>query len=175
MPDRRKSGRAPRRVANPPGSHSVSTGDESPSPPSVLSRKTRNSPERRGPAEAPLLPVPFVQENFEFYGKVLTGAKEIRPRWKRCVSLVDLQLGEALGQIYVDRAFGVEGKQRTLKMTQAIEAALARDINELTWMTPQTKQYALEKLRAVTNKIGYPDKWRDYSTVKIVRGDAIGN
>jgi putative endopeptidase len=125
--------------------------------------------------ESPLLPTTFVQANFEFYGKILTGAKELRPRWKRCVSMVDGQLGEALGQMYVDRTFGVEGKQRTLQMVQSIEAAMGRDITGLDWMTPETKKLALEKLHAVTNKIGYPDKWRDYSTVKIVRGDAIGN
>jgi endothelin-converting enzyme/putative endopeptidase len=126
-------------------------------------------------AQSPLLPTSFVQENFDFYGKTLTGAKELRARWKRCVALVDGQLGEALGQLYVDRTFGAEGKQKTLKMVQAIESALARDITELAWMTPETKKYALEKLHAVANKIGYPDKWRDYSTVKVVRGDAIGN
>lgn len=126
-------------------------------------------------AQSPLLPTSFVEENFAFYGKILTGAKELRPRWKRCVTLVNGQLGEALGQLYVDRTFGAEGKQKTLNMVQAIETALARDIAELTWMTPETKKYALEKLHAVANKIGYPDKWRDYSTVKIIRGDAIGN
>ncbi len=126
-------------------------------------------------AEAPLLPTPFVNEDFEFFGKILTGTKEIRPRWKRCVALTDNELGEALGQKYVDLTFGVEGKQRTLKMVQALEKALARDITDLPWMTPTTKQQALEKLRAITNKIGYPERWRDYSRVKIVRGDALGN
>jgi putative endopeptidase len=122
-----------------------------------------------------LLPTAFVDETFAFYGRTLTGAKEIRPRWKRCVQMVDRQLGEALGQAYVDRTFGVEGKNRTLEMVHALEAALARDIEHLDWMTPVTRQQALAKLKAVTNKIGYPEKWRDYSTVAIVRGDAIGN
>lgn len=126
-------------------------------------------------SQAPLLPSAFVNEHFEFYGKTLTGAKELRPRWKRCVAFTDGDLAEALGQKYVDQTFAVEGKQRTLQMVQALEKALAKDITELDWMTPATKQKALEKLHAITNKIGYPEKWRDYSSVKIVRGDALGN
>lgn len=124
---------------------------------------------------APMLPNAFVKANFDFYGRILTGAKELKPRWKRCVALADDDLGEALGQKYVDRTFGVEGKQRTLKMVQAIEKAMGEDIQRLTWMTPATKQKALAKLHAVTNKIGYPDRWRDYSSVRIVRNDALGN
>ena len=124
---------------------------------------------------APLLPSAFVNENFEFFGRTLTGAKELRPRWKRCVSFADNDLGEALGRRFVERTFGTDGKARTLKMVQALESALAKDIQELAWMTAATKKQALEKLHAITNKIGYPDKWRDYSTVKIVRGDAVGN
>ena len=126
-------------------------------------------------SQAPLLPSAFVNENFNFYGKILTGAKELRPRWKRCVSMVDSDLGEALGQKYVERTFGVEGKERTLQMVHALENALGKDIGGLDWMTPATKKKALEKLHAITNKIGYPDKWRDYSSVNIVRGDALGN
>ena len=126
-------------------------------------------------SQAPMLPTRFINENFNFYGRTLTGAKELRPRWKRCVDFTDHQLGEALGQKYVDRTFGVEGKQRTLTMVEALDKALARYITELPWMTPATKQRALDKLRAITNKIGYPEKWRDYSTVKIARGDAMGN
>jgi len=126
-------------------------------------------------SQAPLLPTPFVNENFNFYGKVLTGAKELRPRWKRCVSFVDGDLGDALGRKYVERTFGVEGKDRTLRMVHAIEVSLARDIAELSWMTSETKEKAFAKLYAITNKIGYPDKWRDYSSVNIIRGDALGN
>ena len=125
--------------------------------------------------QAPLLPTPFVEENFQFFKKTLTGAKELQPRWKRCVALTDNELGEALGQEYVARTFGVEGKQRTLAMVKSLEQALGQDIQHLDWMTPATKQKAMEKLHAITNKIGYPDKWRDYSTVKIVRGDPVGN
>jgi putative endopeptidase len=124
---------------------------------------------------APVLPLAFVNENFEFYGKTLTGAKELRPRWKRCVQYTDSDLGEALGQKYVELTFGEEGKDRTLKMVRALEKALERDIQQLDWMTPATKKRALEKLHAITNKIGYPEKWRDYSNLEIKRGDAIGN
>jgi putative endopeptidase len=121
------------------------------------------------------LPKAYDEETFAFYGKALTGAKEQRPRWKRCVDATDADLGEALGKVYVARTFGPEGKERTLKMVQAIEGALDTDIKELTWMSDETKKAAAEKLRAVANKIGYPDRWRDYSTLQIVRGDALGN
>jgi len=126
-------------------------------------------------SEAPLLPVALVDENFKFYGKTLTGATEQRPRWKRCVDFTDNQLGEALGRKFVERTFGGDAKQRTLKMVDAIEKALGQDIEQLTWMTPATKQQAMIKLKAITNKIGYPNKWRDYSTVEIKRDDAVGN
>jgi putative endopeptidase len=126
-------------------------------------------------AEAELLPKAFVDENFAFYGKLLTGAEQLQPRWKRCVEAVDGDLGFALGRKFVDQTFGAEGKARTLKMVQEIEKALNDDIHSLTWMTPATKQQALVKLQAVTNKIGYPDKPRDYSSVRIVRGEAVGN
>jgi endothelin-converting enzyme/putative endopeptidase len=124
---------------------------------------------------ARLLPTAFVDANFDFYGKILTGAKEQRPRWKRCVDLTDSDLGEALGEKYVDKTFGVEGKQRTLKMVNEIEKALGDDLQTLSWMTPETKKQALLKLEAVKNKIGFPDKWRDYSSIKIDRDDALGD
>ena len=126
-------------------------------------------------SESAMLPTKFVDENFAFHGKYLTGAKEQKPRWKRCVSAVDGDLGEALGKVYVDLTFGKEGKQRTLDMVHHIEDAMAQDLNQLTWMTPATKKRALDKLHGVTNKIGYPDKWRDYSALQIARGDALGN
>jgi endothelin-converting enzyme/putative endopeptidase len=126
-------------------------------------------------SEAPLLPSVFVQENFEFYGRTLTGATEMRPRWKRCVDFTDNQLGEALGKTYVEKTFGATGKERTLKMVHALEKALGEDIEKLPWMTATTKKGALIKLQAITNKIGYPDHWRDYSSVEIQRDDAIGN
>jgi putative endopeptidase len=124
---------------------------------------------------APFLPKAFMDENFAFFGKELTGAKEIRPRWKRCVQYTDDDLGFALGQRYVELTFGPEGKQRTLAMVHALEAALGEDIQGLDWMTPQTKKAAAFKLEHIANKIGYPDKWRDYSKLEIVRGDAMGN
>ena len=126
-------------------------------------------------AAAPYLAKPFVDENFHFFSEILAGAKENQPRWKRCVAGVDNDLGFALGQKYVEVAFGAEQKARTLKMVEEIEKALKSDIRILSWMTPQTKEQALIKLRAVTNKIGYPDHWRDYSSLKIVRGDMVGN
>jgi endothelin-converting enzyme/putative endopeptidase len=126
-------------------------------------------------SEAALLPSPFVDENFNFYGKILTGAKEIRPRWKRCVDFVDSQLGDALGQKYVERTFGPDAKGHTLAMVQAVEKALGKDIQQLSWMTPATKKQALVKLHAITNKIGYPEKWKDYASVRITRDDALGN
>jgi endothelin-converting enzyme/putative endopeptidase len=125
--------------------------------------------------QAAMLPTKFADENFAFYGKYLTGAKEQRPRWKRCVAAVDGDIGEALGKAYVERTFGAEGKERTLQMIHRIEEAMGQDLRTLTWMTPETKKRAIEKLHGVTNKIGYPDKWRDYSALTIVRDDAIGN
>jgi len=124
---------------------------------------------------ANLLPAAFVNENFAFYGQALTGAKELRPRWKRCVALVDSEMGEALGRRYVEATFGAEGKARTSKMVAALEAALERDLKTLPWMTDATKTQALGKLHAIANKIGYPDRWRDYSSLRIARGDALGN
>ncbi len=124
---------------------------------------------------APMLPKAFVDENFDFYGKTLRGAKELRPRWKRCVQYTDADLGEALGQAYVAEAFPPEAKARTLKMVHELEAALKADISDLSWMTPETKKQALEKLSRIDNKIGYPNQWRDYSSLNIVRGDAMGN
>ncbi len=124
---------------------------------------------------APVLPKAFVAENFEFYGKTLRGAKELRPRWKRCVQYTDNDLGEALGQAYVAETFPPEAKAHTLQMVHELEAALKTDIGELSWMSPDTKKQALEKLSRIDNKIGYPNKWRDYSSLNIVRGDAMGN
>jgi putative endopeptidase len=124
---------------------------------------------------APLLPVAFVNENFNFFDKTLSGTRELRPRWKRCVELTNRQLGEALGQRYVEAKFGPDAKARMSKMVAAIEAALDRDIRDLSWMTEATKKKALEKRAAIANKIGYPEHWRDYSKVQIVRGDAFGN
>jgi len=118
---------------------------------------------------------PFVEENFDFYGRTLSGTPEMRPRWKRCVSIVDGELGEALGQKYVEKTFGEAGKARTLELVHEIEFEMSKDIDSLTWMSPATRKEAQIKLKAVANKIGYPDKWRDYSSVKIVPTDYFGN
>ncbi|MGH9522955.1 MAG: M13 family metallopeptidase, partial [Terriglobales bacterium] len=126
-------------------------------------------------AAAPFISEPFVMENFNFFSKTLHGTPQLRPRWKRCVSLVDGQLGDALGQEFVRRAFSPELKQKTVTMTKQIEQAMADDINSLTWMGPETKQQALLKLHRIVNKIGYPDKWRDYSSVAINPDDFLGN
>jgi endothelin-converting enzyme/putative endopeptidase len=126
-------------------------------------------------ADAPHLAAPFLNENFAFYGKTLRGQQELKPRWKRCTEAVDDYLGEALGQAYVEKYFPPEAKLQALKMVKEIQAAMEQDINGLTWMSPATKQQALAKLHGMANKIGYPDKWRDYSKLEIVRGDELGN
>ena len=126
-------------------------------------------------ANATSLPKRFDDENFEFFSKALQGTKEQPPRWKRCVRAVNGDLGEAVGQAYVAATFGAEGKERTLKMVDTIEASLREDIKSLPWMTDATKTRALEKLVAITNRIGYTDKWRDYTNYKVIRGDAFGN
>jgi endothelin-converting enzyme/putative endopeptidase len=121
------------------------------------------------------LPESFEQENWNFYAHTLNGAEKQQERWKRCTSRVDSELGEALGQVYVARYFPPTAKQHALEMTLAIEQAMDKDIDSLDWMSAATKIKAKEKLHAVMNKIGYPEKWRDYSKVEIVRGDALGN
>ncbi len=126
-------------------------------------------------AQPQYLPKEIDDESFDFYNRILNGQKEQQPRWRRCVNAVDGDLGDALGQAFVERAFGAEGKARTLAMVNALEKSLEADITDLSWMTEATKRQALIKLHKITNKIGYPDKWRDYSTLNIVRGDAMGN
>ena len=121
------------------------------------------------------LPDSFDQENWNFYAHTLNGAEKQQERWKRCTSRVDRELGEALGQVYVARYFPPAAKQHALDMTLAIEQAMDKDIDGLDWMSPETKVKAKEKLHAVMNKIGYPDKWRDYSALTIKPGDALGN
>ncbi len=111
----------------------------------------------------------FVDEDFHFKGTVLQGTRENLPRWKRCVSATDGALGEALGAVYVQKAFTPAAKQRALMMVRNLEAALTSDISTLSWMSDATRQKAIAKLEAFMNKIGYPDKWRDYSTLTVDR------
>lgn len=123
---------------------------------------------------APWLSQPFVDANFK-YQQALTGQKEIQARWKRCVNLTDRELGEALGQRFVEVAFPPESKARMLKMVDALEKSLSEDIHDLSWMSDDTKKQAKIKLEAIRNKIGYPSVWRDYSSVVIKPDDLLGN
>ncbi|HEV3199571.1 MAG TPA: M13 family metallopeptidase [Bryobacteraceae bacterium] len=125
--------------------------------------------------KAPYLSSPFVQANFDFYSKYLRGVAEMQPRWKRCVRYVDRDLGEALGQVFVDKTFTGDTKSRALSMTKEIQKAMDADLHQLPWMGEETKQQALLKLRGMVNKIGYPDKWRDYSAVRVDRSDFAGD
>jgi len=126
-------------------------------------------------AEAPFLSKAFVAENFDFYSKTLRGVQQQPPRWKQCVRYVDRDLGEALGQEFIRRNFTAETKAKTLEMTKLVEKSMEEEIKKLDWMSDTTKTRALEKLHAVANKIGYPDKWRDYSAVTITPNDFAGN
>ncbi len=125
--------------------------------------------------KASFLSSPFVGANFDFYSKYLRGVSELAPRWKRCVQYVDRHLGEALGQVFVEKTFTPDTKARAVTVTQEIEKAMEADLQQITWMGPETKKQAFLKLHAIVNKIGYPDKWRDYSSLNIVRGDFLGN
>ncbi len=126
-------------------------------------------------SKAPYLSSKFVNENFAFYGKALRGIDQLQPRWKRCVRYVDRDLGEALGQVFVAKTFGPDVKAKTVEMARQIETAMGSEIKDLPWMSPETKVQALLKLVTLVNKVGYPDKWRDYSSVRIDSGDFAGN
>ena len=117
-----------------------------------------------------LLSTAFVNESFDFNGRILTGATELRPRWKRALAVVDDNIGEALGQLYVARAFSPEAKARAKQLVDNLRAELRQRIQGLEWMSPATKEQALRKLDAFGVKIGYPDKWRDYSALTVDRG-----
>jgi putative endopeptidase len=117
----------------------------------------------------------FETETWNFYSHILNGAEKQQERWKRCTSRIDREMGEALGQVYTAKYFPPAEKQQALDMTLRIEVEMDKDIDSLDWMSPETKVKAKEKLHTVMNKIGYPDKWRDYSKLTIVRGDALGN
>jgi putative endopeptidase len=124
---------------------------------------------------APYLSAPFDQEQFAFNGTILTGTTEQKPRWKRVVGVIDGSLGEALGQLYVAEYFPPEAKVRVAKLVDDLRASLHDRIDALEWMDAPTKVKAQAKLAAFGVKIGYPDKWRDYHTVKITRDDYVGN
>jgi putative endopeptidase len=126
-------------------------------------------------ATADLLPAAFDAERFAFYGRTLNGQPQQRERWKRAVSALDGALGEAIGQLYVQQYFPPEAKQKMLKLVENIQAAYSLRIQQLPWMSADTKQVALEKLAAFRPKIGYPDQWRDYTALQVRAGDAFGN
>ena len=124
---------------------------------------------------APLLSEPFVMEDFAFYGKTLQGTPEMQPRWKRGVALVESALGEAVGKLYVAQHFPPEAKAKMKRLVANLLEAYHQDIQALDWMSPETKTKALAKLSKITPKIGYPDKWRDYTKLEVKPDDLVGN
>ena len=124
---------------------------------------------------AAYLSKPFSDENFAFFNQTLNGQKEEQPRWKRCTRLTDVALGEAVGQDWVKQNFPPDAKDNMEKLVKAMEGALANDIRDLPWMSADTKVEARKKLDAIRDKIGYPEKWRDYSSLTVKRDDLIGN
>ncbi len=124
---------------------------------------------------APYLADALVRESFDFHNAYLRGDKEIQPRWKRCVQLTGDLLGEAVGQVYVRKVFSEDTKKSTHEMVDLIEASMADRIHALDWMSPATKERALQKLHTIRNKIGYPEKWRDYGNVHVVATDLVAD
>ena len=124
---------------------------------------------------APLLSSKFVETNFEFFNKQLQGQEELQPRWKRCTQLTDRAMGEAVGQDWVKENFPPAAKDNMEKLVSALKVALDQDIQQLPWMSPDTKKEAEVKLNAFRDKIGYPQKWRDYSKLEVKRDDLLGN
>ena len=124
---------------------------------------------------ADLLPRAFADADFDFFSRTLAGQQEQTPRWRRCVTMTDEQLGEALGKAFVDETFSPKAKADTLQMVQDIKNAMRQDIDAAPWMSGETKKAAMVKLEAVVDRIGYPDEWRDYSSVRVTRDDALGN
>ncbi len=125
--------------------------------------------------DAPFLSKPFVDENFAFFNQTLNGQKEQQPRWKRCTRLTDGALGEAVGQDWVKQNFPPDAKDNMEKLVKALEAAMAEDIKQLPWMSAETKVEAEKKLQSIRDKIGYPENWRDYSSLTVKRDDLLGN
>ena len=126
-------------------------------------------------AYAPDLPTRFVQLHFEFKDRVVSGVQELKPRWKRGVDTVEASIGELAGKVYVERHFSAEAKQRMDRLVANLKRAFAAGIDDLEWMTPETKQKAHAKLAAFATKIGFPEKWRDWSQLEVRRDDLIGN
>ncbi len=126
-------------------------------------------------AAAPYLAKPFAESNFAFYSTTLRGVPQMPPRWKTCVRGVDRNLGEALGQEFIRRTFSLDTKNKVQVMTGQIEAAMQKEIEGLDWMGPETKAEALRKLHAIRNKIGYPERWRDYTALEVKPDDYFGN
>ncbi len=124
---------------------------------------------------APFLSTPFAQASFDFYRAYLTGVKEQSPRWKRCVGWVDDHLGEALGEVFVHKVFPAQAKTDTERMVKQIRDAMALRIEQSPWMSAETKKQALVKLQTMRDKVGYPERWRDYSALEVRRGDFAGN
>jgi endothelin-converting enzyme/putative endopeptidase len=117
----------------------------------------------------------FVNEDFSFAAQTLFGAKQIQPLWRRCIQAEDRDIGQALGQAYVARAFSPESKQRVQEMVNALKVALGQEIDSMDWMSPETKKQARVKLAAQIDKIGYPDNWRDYSALEITANNHLAN
>jgi putative endopeptidase len=126
-------------------------------------------------ARAATLPDSFENESFDFWGRYMTGAQQQRPRQFRCVQAVDRQLGDLLGQKYIEMTFGPDAKKQITELVDHLEKAMGEDIKTLDWMTDPTKKAAEAKLKAITNNVGYPKKWRDYGKVTIARDDYFGN
>jgi putative endopeptidase len=124
---------------------------------------------------APYLSNEFVNQNFEFYGKILSGQQELQPRWKRVLNVVSGGLGEALGQLYVKEYFPASSKDRMVSLVENLKSAFGDRIKRLDWMSDKTKKKALEKLNAIMVKIGYPDKWKDYSILEVVPDSYFDN
>jgi predicted metalloendopeptidase len=126
-------------------------------------------------AYANFLSKPFVDERFAFYGTTLSGVKEMQPRWKRAVGTVETAMGESLGKLYVEKHFPAERKARMEVLVKNLLAAYKQSIDTLDWMSPETKKEAQAKLAKITTKIGYPNKWKDYSGLAVLRDDLVGN
>jgi predicted metalloendopeptidase len=126
-------------------------------------------------AYSPLLSKPLVEENFAFFSATLNGVQQQRPRWKRGVDAVETAMGEAIGKLYVDQHFPPQNKARMEQLVKNLIATYDTSIDQLEWMSPDTKKAAKEKLGKFTYKIGYPDQWRDYSKLEVVAGDSVGN